>query len=396
MPFKITLSPHSEPVTSRPYRINPILAKKADAVLDQYLSAGLIQHSTSHYSSPMVAIRKKDGGVHITINFKKLNAISSLGQLPIDEVLDYFLPLRLGLLVPLNQHRQEDTILLTAFCTPNRLFEWLVMPQGSSVSPGWFVKVINEIIKGLKRIAAYLDDIIVFDPDPTDHVANIRALFGRLRNHHLKLSPSKAKTGATADDFLGHMLSSGGHSANSDKAAALTRMPMPTDKKQVRSLFGGINYYGKFLINLSRRLRPINALLKQGATFDFTPAMEATICAILHELTEPPTLVYRDWDAVTDNSRPFRLFCDASLDGFGATLEQEQPDGSVHPIIYISRATLDSKCSWTPLDLEGGSIVWAIKRLREHLWSPRFQICSDHKVVENIAKVREHNARVRR
>ena len=170
-------------------------------------------------------------------------------------------------------------------------------------------------------------------------------------------------------------------------------MPMPTDKKQVRSPLGGINYYSKTLPNLSRRLRPINALLKQGATFDFTPAMEATTRAILHELTEPPILAYPDWDAVADKSRPFRLYCDASLDGFGATLEQEQPDGSVRPFIYISRATLDSERSWTPLDLEGGIIVWAIKRLRRHLWSTPFQIYSDH-TLENIAKVGEHNARV--
>ena len=171
---------------------------------------------------------------------------------------------------------------------------------------------------------------------------------------------------------------------------------MPTNKKQVRSLLGGINYYGKFLANLSRRLHPINALLKQGATFNFTPAMETTVRDILRELAKPPILVYPDWDAVADNSRPFRLYCDASLDGFGATLEQEQPDGSVRPILYISRATLDSERSWTPLDLEAGSIVWAIKRLRGHLWSTKFRIYSDHKALESIAKVGEHNARVRR
>ena len=124
--------------------------------------------------------------------------------------------------------------------------------------------------------------------------------------------------------------------------------------------------------------------------------MEATIRAILYELTQPRILVYPDWDAVADNSRPFRLYCDASIDGFGATLEQEQPDGSVRPIIYISRATLDFERSWTPFDLEAGSIVWAIKRLRGHLWSTRFHIYSDHKALENIAKVGEHNARVRR
>ena len=93
MPFKITAPPQCAPLTSPPYRINPNLAEKADAVLDQYRTAGLIQHFTSPYSSPMVAIPKKDGGVRITINYKKLNAISSLGQLPIprvDEVLDSF------------------------------------------------------------------------------------------------------------------------------------------------------------------------------------------------------------------------------------------------------------------------------------------------------------------
>ena len=65
------------------------------------------------------------------------------------------------------------------------------MPRGSSASPGWFVKVINEVTKGLEQVAAYLDDVIVFDSDPSTHVETIRALFERLRKHNLKLSPSK-------------------------------------------------------------------------------------------------------------------------------------------------------------------------------------------------------------
>ena len=80
MPLKITVPPQSEPVTSRPHRINPFLAQAADAVLDQYLVAGFLQHSTSPYSSTTVAIMETDSGVRITINYKKLNAISPLGQ----------------------------------------------------------------------------------------------------------------------------------------------------------------------------------------------------------------------------------------------------------------------------------------------------------------------------
>ena len=66
------------------------------------------------------------------------------------------------------------------------------MPQGSSALPGWFVKVINEVIKDLKQVVAYLDDVIVFDSDPIAHVQMIRSLFEHRRKYNLKLSPGKA------------------------------------------------------------------------------------------------------------------------------------------------------------------------------------------------------------
>ena len=47
MPFEISAPEGSAPVTSRPHRINPKLAKEVHATLNQYVAAGLIQHSTS-------------------------------------------------------------------------------------------------------------------------------------------------------------------------------------------------------------------------------------------------------------------------------------------------------------------------------------------------------------
>ena len=91
MPFEISVPEGSAPVTSRRHRINPILTKEVDATLNQYIAAGLIRHSTSPYSSPLVVIPKKSGGVRITVNYEKLNQISKLNQLPIarvDQVLD--------------------------------------------------------------------------------------------------------------------------------------------------------------------------------------------------------------------------------------------------------------------------------------------------------------------
>ena len=77
MPFEILLPEGSALVTSRPHRVNRMLAKEVDA--------------TSPYSSPLVVIRKNSVGVKITVNYKKLNQISKLSQLPIlrvDQVLE--------------------------------------------------------------------------------------------------------------------------------------------------------------------------------------------------------------------------------------------------------------------------------------------------------------------
>ena len=116
---------------------------------------------------------------------------------------------------------------------------------------------------------------------------------------------------------------------------------------------------------MDKRVRSITSLLNKGAVFDFTPSMEAAVCALLTKLAASPKLVFPDdWDAVIDKSRPFRLHCDASTDGLGATLEQEQPDGSVRPIAYINRATLSNERNWTPMELEAGCVVWNICRLR--------------------------------
>ena len=99
------------------------------------------------------------------------------------------------------------------------------MPHGSNAWPGWFVKVTNEVVKGLEQMAAYLDDVIVFDSDPTAHVKTTWALFERLRKHNLKLYPAKALLGATDADFLGHSIPPAGVRPNAEKQSALIKFP---------------------------------------------------------------------------------------------------------------------------------------------------------------------------
>lgn len=78
------------------------------------------------------------------------------------------------------------------------------MPQRSSAAPGWLVRVINKVMKGLDRLIAYLDNVIVFDSGSSGHVAKKSSNFERRFRYNLKLSLSNAQTGTTQADVLGH------------------------------------------------------------------------------------------------------------------------------------------------------------------------------------------------
>ena len=56
--IKIKVPSGTHPIQLRPYILNPVFSKQIDAILDSYLAAGLIQHSTSPWSSPLYVFQR--------------------------------------------------------------------------------------------------------------------------------------------------------------------------------------------------------------------------------------------------------------------------------------------------------------------------------------------------
>ena len=182
-----------------------------------------------------MCVPKKSGGIQITVNYQNLNKVTEILQIAIprvDEVLDTLgggsvfsvLDLFSGF-TQLTIH--PDIIPLTAFCTPNRLYEWLRMLRGAAGAPAWFVSVMRLVTADLDNIRMYFVDAIGSDDCPIHHVATLATFFARLPFHKLNLSPDKSRIGAARVGFLGHVISADGVRPNYDRVAALTRMPMP-------------------------------------------------------------------------------------------------------------------------------------------------------------------------
>ena len=167
------------------------------------------------------------------------------------------------------------------------------MPPGAAGAPAWFVSVMRLVTAGLDNILMYLDDAIGPDDCPLHHVATLATFFARLRLHKLKLSPDESRIGAARVDFLGHVILADGVRPNDARVAALARMPMPTDIKQLRSLLGGLSYYRKFLPNMAHHIRPVTALLKRAPRSNSPPQWSILFAFFSRNSPHPLCLSFR-------------------------------------------------------------------------------------------------------
>ena len=104
----------------------------------------------------------------------------------------------------------------------------------------------------------------------------------------------------------------------------------PVNVEGVREFLGITGYYRRFIPKFSKVARPMHSLMRQGVPFVWTTQCQQAFVKLKEFLSSPPVLAYPCF------SKPFMLHTNASGQGLGAVLEQEQVDGRLHPIAYAS------------------------------------------------------------
>ena len=117
---------------------------------------------------------------------------------------------------------------------------------------------------------------------------------------------------------------------------------------------------------------------------------------MLYKLSILNVFAFPDFEAAISGSRKFRLVKDISADGLGVVIEHQQPDGSIQPLRYISRTTLDNVRKWSISELDFAAIVGTIKRNRRMFYRTFFEVETGHQPIQNVANWSDKSNRVQR
>ncbi|KYO34810.1 hypothetical protein Y1Q_0009657 [Alligator mississippiensis] len=114
------------PILSRPYAVNAKVMEEIKWELAEMRELGVIQPSTSPWSSLVVLIRKQDGTIRFCVDYRKLNAITTPDAYPMprtDSFLDRLGPAYIISTLNLSQGFWQmaldlDAMAKSAFTTP--------------------------------------------------------------------------------------------------------------------------------------------------------------------------------------------------------------------------------------------------------------------------------------
>ena len=313
-----------QPVRRSPYN------KVREAVvneIEKLTNANIARPSTSPLASPVVMVRKKDSGWRMCVDYRRLNSITKFDCFPLphlDEALDAFAGATVisSLDLAMAYHQvpiKHVDVEKTGFITHVGLFKMMKMPFGLCNAPSTYQRLMTSVLQGLlgRICIAYLDNVIVVSKRHADHVANLKAVFERIRAAGLKLKPAKCNLFCEQVLYFGHVVSSAGINPDPAKLRVFADWPVPITVRELQFFFGFVNFYCDFIDEqtaLTACLYDLTASCKGTEQVHFTTVHLKRFNEIKRRLCAAPRLAHANLDA------PFTLYTDVLNIRVGAVL----------------------------------------------------------------------------
>jgi hypothetical protein len=362
---KISIKADQIPLHTKPYRLPYFHREEIKVQTEKMLQDGVIRPSHSAWNSPLLVVPKKKDKFgktkwRVVVDFRNLNEVTVGDAFPlpnITEILDQLGGSKYFSVMDLNcgfhqLELDEESKKLTAFSTPYGHFEYTRMPFGLRNAPATFQRLMNAVLSGLQGTSCfiYMDDTVIYGNNLEEHNRKLERVLERFRKFNLKLQPDKCEFLRKEVAYLGHILTENGIRPNPDKIECVKSFPVPTNVTKLKSFLGLVNYYRKFIENLSKIALPLTKLTSKKSKYEWTMKCQEA----------------------------FDLTTDASGLAIGSVLSQGEL-GSDLPIAFASRQLTPAELNYDTAEKEMLAIVWSVRHFRPYLYGMDFKIYTDHR-----------------
>ena len=241
-----------------------------------------------------------------------------------------------------------------------------------------FQNVMDQVLHGIPGVCCYIDDILITANSEAEHLQRLETVLQRLESHGIRANHVKCSFLMSEVDYLGHKIDAIGIHPLADRVESIRNAKVPENVTELRQLLGLIDYYGKFLNQLSTTLAPLHSLLRADAEWKWTTDCDAAVKTVKLQLTGDQVLIHYD------PNKPLVLSTDASAYGVGAVLSHIMPDGSDRPIAFSSRTLTKSEQNYAQLEKEALSIIFGVKKFHKYIYGRKFSLLTDHKPLTTI------------
>ena len=392
----------SEPTPCPIYPVNPTKAEFLCEEINKLCELDVLKEvKTRVITSNLLAVPKKDGEWRAVSDLRWVNkhtkptnlVLSRLDQIA-NKLMgkNYYVSLDVQKAywsVKIPDDQKKWYTIQCAKCW--KTYAWQRMVMGAKNAATVFSHMIQLHVVGdlHDHVTTYIDDITFSVNTVDEGIKTLEILLKRMSEHGLKIGIGKMQLFSKELDAFGFHFSKSGLEPMNDRISALSNRIMPNTKKDLHSALASLNYFRGFIPNFSANAAPLYALTSEKT--EYSQEVVKKYWPQLIELLKNTVKIQ-----CPDYSKPMILSTDASSNGLGAVLSQEDDLGGRRIIGVHSMGLNSSEKLWAIAQKELKGIFEGLVKFEHILLNQPIIIETDNNAIFYLLKLRIGSVEINR
>lgn len=384
---ELVLKDEATPIFHAAYTLPYKLKDRVSDEIDRLVNLKVLKPiKNSKWASPLVVRVKSNGELRFCIDGKvTINKYLETDHYPLPRIDDIFSSMsncEVYCVIDLKGAFKQleltvDSQTYVVINTHKGLYLCTRMFDGLKVAPAAFQSVMDQILVALEKVRCFIDDIIIGGKTIDECKSRLFEVLERLNKHNVRINIDKCKFFETKVQYLGHVLENNKISPNPDKVKAIVEAPSPTNVEQLQAYLGLLNYYVRFIPNLSAEIHLLYKLLGKDKGFEWTAECQSSFEKSKVLLTSNQVL------EIYDPDKEMIVAADASPYGLGAVLSH-MVNGVEKPVLFASSTLSPAEKNYSQPQREALGIIFALKKFYKYIYGKKFTIVTDHQSLRDL------------